>query len=424
MTAYRCAYTAIALIFSIACLGIGGLLAKTLLVYTPLYRPLECINTNAGSLDIETSHNGEMLLFRFQSNLSCQNQNWYMLQAGSRKPGVVMFFPRMRVIGSAWMLPTVLPPNASAELVRDLDFHLSRSEFTKLLYKGKPFQVVVELPLNESLHAELLGFPFKLSSKGSIACGFAVKLPMSRGPIVCANSMAELSIPDVSMKKSPILQINMPRTKLLLATIMFYAILGASMLLTCSFGLYCAVPILSVCRAPDVRSPFAEKTDKSLEMHNANQHGGTSESAALLFARADYEVERGRMDTCEDLTCRAVQETPGAVEIRSPDKRKGEACPDHYKMESGASGEPVSNTWGQDKRSLDLQGVHECTPDTASRSSECSENLSPSMDILIKNQTSKQGAAGSSTSPAVSLKRNRSRRQHPDDTICTSLGHM
>lgn len=436
MMAYRCAYTAIALVSSMTCLGIGGLLAKTLLVYTPLYRPLECINTNAGSFDIETSQNGEMLSFKFQSNLSCQNLNQYMLQAGSRKPGVVMFFPRMRVIGSAWMLPTVLPPNASAELVRDLDFHLSELEFTKLLYKGEPFQVVVELPLNESLHADILGFPFKLSSKGSIACGFAVKLPMSRGPIVCANSMAELSIPSIRMKKSPILEINMPRIKLVLATIIFYAVMGASILLICSLGLYCAVPILSGCRTPDGRSTFVEKADRSLEMQSANDHGGMSESAALLFARADYDAEFGRMGTCEDLTHKAVHETPGAVEIASPDKRKVEAwSPDRSKMESGGSSEPVLKAWGQDKRSLDLKSTHECTPDAASRSEARSENPSPQMDILIENQTGKlstEGSfsstshvrAGADGSPAVSPKRNRSRRQHPEDVICTSLGHM
>mmetsp|Transcript_42574 Transcript_42574/g.90722 ORF Transcript_42574/g.90722 Transcript_42574/m.90722 type:complete len:290 (+) Transcript_42574:63-932(+) len=193
------------LVFSAVLFFIFAYSAILMKRFSPVYTPVECVNTNK---TFEFTVNDTGAFVTAFSVMECTNPNPFSVKIAKGSPGRVFFYPEMIDIGQVVVGEYALEEGGTAEMKADVALHIKPEEIPLLLQGVK--HILEEMHVNAVAHLSVLGFPIAYEFNQMNTCGFGMEtypatMSYKTGPAICATSQDELLriIPDLDAPSTP-----------------------------------------------------------------------------------------------------------------------------------------------------------------------------------------------------------------------------
>jgi hypothetical protein len=238
----------------------SGVLLKK---FTPVYSPVECLNTNK-TFSVVTNASG--FFVSASVVMDCTNPNPYAVSIAKGSPGRVFLHPDMINIGEVVTEPYSLGAGGSGEMTADIWLAIPPTTLPMLL--SGPKNILEEMHIDATAHLHILGIPIDHEFRETNTCGFSMQVVVpdyKTGPAMCATAQEELLkiIPNVTASPTPF-QIGLSEDRLEGFELMRDAGLGSAMALFIILALVSlGVAFLSLRRRSCLNEPQREDTAKA-----------------------------------------------------------------------------------------------------------------------------------------------------------------
>jgi hypothetical protein len=170
----------------------------TLKRYTPLYRPLECMQQESGLGPMKTD--GTWVNITGAMRKDCTNPNGYAVQVGQRSIGQVFVLvgnSTLKPIGMSYVPEVSFPAHGQAIGESRMEIAVPMAEATALL-ATPVLRVVSEIHVRSEASLSFFGIGMRSGEDKEEFCGFELRMATKKvGPSACAATLAELVIPGV-----------------------------------------------------------------------------------------------------------------------------------------------------------------------------------------------------------------------------------
>lgn len=185
---------------SLAIFIYAAVLLKT---YSPVYKPVECFNTNK-TFSFITNSSGAFV--SASVIMDCTNNNHYSVEMTRGDPGRVFMYPDMIDLGTVETEPYALEAGGSAEMKAGISLAIPMASLPLLL--SGPKSILEEMHVNALAHLHFFGIRFDFNFKETNTCGFNMQVVVPdylTGPAICATSQERLLniIPNITASPTP-----------------------------------------------------------------------------------------------------------------------------------------------------------------------------------------------------------------------------
>lgn len=196
-----------AFLASILLLGLAAYAVATILKFTPIYAPVECLSS-APDLSAFTKE-GNFLLATGVARTKCRHTNPYTIDVASSALGRVLAATSASTaleLGTVMARLSALPAAAKGEvaegeLLADVSLNISMADAMTLSGLGN-VTLVAEIPEESYLTLSFLGIALRSSLTHTSFCGYVLQIGGEKlhGPSNCASMRGSLVVPPIDSK--------------------------------------------------------------------------------------------------------------------------------------------------------------------------------------------------------------------------------